>query len=67
MALGDPIYTFDKNKAKHFSEFKNLDNLETYYETNKKVLVFMGQGTNKTKKKAEQIACEYAIRLCTNT
>jgi dsRNA-specific ribonuclease len=66
VALGDPIYTFNRDEAKEFSEFGTLNALEEYYQKNGKVLVFMGKGTNKTKKKAEQIACEYAIQLCKN-
>tara|TARA_B110000858_G_scaffold192819_1_gene244181 strand:+ start:3919 stop:4923 length:1005 start_codon:yes stop_codon:yes gene_type:complete len=63
IALGAPVYSFNKGKAIDFSEFKTLDAIESYYETNGKGLVFMAKGTHKTKKKAEQIACELAINL----
>ena len=62
VALGAPIYSFDKNKAVMFEQFNSLEKLEEYSHTNN-VLVFMGKGTHKTKKKAEQIACENAIKL----
>ena len=32
-------------------------------EKNEKLLIFMGKGTHKIKKKAEQVACEEAIKL----
>ena len=67
IALGAPIYSFEPYTcAKPFSNFGSLDELESYYEKNGKVLVFMAKGTNKTKKKAEQLACEQAIQLCNN-
>jgi dsRNA-specific ribonuclease len=65
IALGDPIYNFNKNNALPFSQFGSLDAIETYNQTHKKVLIYMGKGINKTKKKAEQIACENAIKLIT--
>jgi dsRNA-specific ribonuclease len=63
IALGAPVYSFDKAEAIDFSEFKTLETIETYHENNGNVLVFMAKGTHKTKKKAEQIACEIAINL----
>jgi dsRNA-specific ribonuclease len=65
IALGAPVYSFNKNKAIHFNEFGSLDQIESYHETNGNVLVFMAKGTHKTKKKAEQIACEIGINLLT--
>ena len=60
IALGAPIYTFNKEEAMDFSEFGSLDSIEEHSKEHK-TLVFMGKGTHKTKKKAEQIACENAI------
>jgi dsRNA-specific ribonuclease len=68
IALGNPIYTFKGKTAKLFNEFGSLDAIDTYYKQNiEPLLIFMGKGTHKTKKKAEQIACENAISLCENT
>ena len=64
IALGAPVYSFDKNEAELFERFGSLEEIESYSQTNN-VLVFMGKGTHKTKKKAEQIACENAIKLVT--
>ena len=63
IALGAPIYSFDTAKAMKYDDFGSLDSIQTHYETNGSVLVFMGKGTHKTKKKAEQEACELAIKL----
>lgn len=63
IALGAPIYSFDTTKAMKYDDFGSLDSIQTHYETNGSVLVFMGKGTHKTKKKAEQEACELAIKL----
>ena len=65
IALGAPVYSFNKNKAIQYNEFGSLDQIESYHETNGNVLVFMAKGTHKTKKKAEQIACEIGINLLT--
>lgn len=63
IALGAPVYSFDKSTAIPFTYFGSLDAIEEYLKENNQLLVFMDQGTHKTKKKAEQIACEKAIRL----
>jgi dsRNA-specific ribonuclease len=63
IALGAPVYSFDKSTAISFTHFGSLDAIEEYLKENNQLLVFMDQGTHKTKKKAEQIACEKAIRL----
>ena len=63
IALGAPVYSFDKNQSIPFRQFKTLDSIENYHQENGNILVFMAKGTHKTKKKAEQIACEKAINL----
>ena len=63
IALGAPIYTFNKEHATHFSTLETLDKVEEYYNEKHSCLIFMEKGTHKTKKKAEQIACEKAINL----
>jgi dsRNA-specific ribonuclease len=64
IAIGAPVYSFDKSTAVDFSRFGSLAKLNDYTEENN-ILVFMGKGTHKTKKKAEQIACENAIKQVT--
>ena len=63
IALGAPIYSFDRENAINFSNLGSLDAIENEFNEKEKLLVFMEQSTHKTKKKAEQIACEKAINL----
>lgn len=43
------------------SRFGTFDNIQTHLNACKRVIVFMGEGTHKNKKKAEQMACEHAL------
>ena len=63
IALGQPVYAFDKNEALQFSTLGSLDAIEEEFKTSGNILVFLSSGAHKTKKKAEQIACEKAIML----
>ena len=40
-----------------------LDNIKDYVEINESIFLFMGESKHKIKKKAEQAACELAIKL----
>ena len=62
ISLGAPVYSFDKDKALPFSKFNSLENIDEYFQKNGNILIFMDKGTHKTKKKAEQLACEKAIQ-----
>lgn len=44
-------------------QFKSFIDIHDYMSKNNKILVFLGEGKNKVKKKAEQTACEEAIRV----
>lgn len=44
-------------------QFKSFIEIHDYMSKNNKILVFLGEGKNKVKKKAEQTACEEAIRV----
>ncbi len=66
VALGAPIYEFDAKDSIALTDPSldcSLDKAELLFQEHEKVLIFMAEGTHKTKKKAEQIACEKAIRL----
>lgn len=45
------------------NKFKTSEKLLEYVEENNMVLIFMGKGTHKIKKKAEQVACNKAIGI----
>jgi dsRNA-specific ribonuclease len=62
VALGAPIYEFNAKDSIVLTD-PTLDKVEILFQEREKVLIFMAEGTHKTKKKAEQIACEKAIRI----
>ena len=45
----------------------NFQEISEYVEEHSKVLVFLGEGLHKIKKKAEQIACEESINKINNS
>jgi len=49
------------------SNYKNLDDIYEIYQQNptKEIFILLGNGENKTKKKAEQIACKQALDYLT--
>jgi dsRNA-specific ribonuclease len=62
LCLGQPIYGTNKALAIPLKQFKSYYEIHHYMSQHKKILVFLGEGIHKIKKKAEQIACEEAIR-----
>tara|TARA_R110002072_G_scaffold3345_3_gene24707 strand:+ start:339 stop:1373 length:1035 start_codon:yes stop_codon:yes gene_type:complete len=66
LCLGQSIWETNQNNALPFSQFNSFINIQNYIETNEKVLILLGSGLHKIKKKAEQIACEYFINLLNN-
>jgi dsRNA-specific ribonuclease len=62
ICLGQEIYEASQESAIPFEKFINFANIHAYVEKFDKVLVFLGSGLHKIKKKAEQIACEVAIK-----
>ena len=61
MCLGQAIHHLTPNKALSMNQFKTYNDIHEYMSVNGKVFIFLGEGTHKIKKKAEQIACENAI------
>jgi dsRNA-specific ribonuclease len=43
--------------------FNNIKEIREYYEKNSKIFIFWGEGTHKIKRKAEQIACNEALKI----
>ena len=44
-------------------DIKSFKQIHEYIETNNKIILFFSKGIHKIKKKAEQIACENALKL----
>ena len=61
LCLGQDIYNLTHNDAVEISFFKNFNEIQNYIKDNQKILIFMGMGQHKIKRKAEQIACNNAL------
>jgi dsRNA-specific ribonuclease len=62
LCVGDHIYNMDRNKAIPYEKFGSFGSITEYLKTNDTILVFLGEGTHKIKKKAEQSACSDVIK-----
>jgi len=63
LCLGQQIYTVNHNNAVDISHFKNFKAIHDFVTENGKAFIFMGEGQHKIKRKAEQIACNEAIKI----
>ena len=43
--------------------FNNIKEIREYYDKHNKIFIFWGEGTHKIKRKAEQIACNKALKI----
>ena len=62
LCLGQYIHNVTPNNALPLSQFPKYNDIHQYMSVNGKIFVFLGEGVHKIKKKAEQIACEDAIK-----
>jgi dsRNA-specific ribonuclease len=62
LCLGQPIFHLTHSHAVDISFFKNFKAIHDYITENTKILIFMGEGQHKIKRKAEQVACNEAIQ-----
>ena len=62
ICLGQEIHEVKANNAIPFSHFGSLQKINIAFEKDEKIFVFLAKGLHKIKKKAEQIACELAIK-----
>lgn len=62
LCLGQPVYNLKHSNSVPLYKFSSYIDIHQYMSKNNKVFVFLGEGTHKIKKKAEQIACDEAIR-----
>ena len=65
LCLGQAIYECQRENALNWSDFNSFHAIQQYMEENDKVLILLGIGQHKIKKKAEQEACESALK-CIN-
>ena len=62
LCVGKQIHQVNIKDAKPFSLYGSFNNIQGKLTTDGFVFVFLGSGLHKIKKKAEQIACEMAIK-----
>lgn len=62
LCVGEQIYNMDVSTAFPYEHFGSFEAITKYLHDNPKVLVFLGEGTHKIKKKAEQSACSDVIK-----
>ena len=62
ISFGQNIHNADINDAVMFKDLKSFKDIHNKLDTNPKLLVFITKAEHKIKK-AEQLACENAIKL----
>ena len=62
LCLGQPIHSVHVNNALNISAFQGFQQIHQHMCEHSKIFVNLGKGLHKIKKKAEQIACEEALR-----
>ena len=63
LCLGQAIHNIHIHQAISITQFHSFSEIHEYMSSYNKVLIFLGGGKHKIKKKAEQIACECAIQF----
>ena len=63
LCLGQQIYNLTPNEAVDISVFKNFKAVQDFVTEKGKAFIFMGEGQHKIKRKAEQIACNEALKF----
>jgi dsRNA-specific ribonuclease len=61
LCLGQEIHETPARNALSYTNFGTFTAIHTHMATHGRILVFLGEGIHKTKKKAEQIACSEAL------
>lgn len=62
LCYGQPIHSVALNQALTCNQFGSFHDIHDYVCQNHKIFLFLGEGRHLTKKKAEQNACDAAIR-----
>jgi len=62
LCIGQPIWKTNIRQSVPFSQFGSFENIRIYLKTHPAVLIQLGEGKHKIKKKSEQLACENALQ-----
>ena len=65
ICLGQEIYEAKVENAIHYNTFGSFAKIHERLAEENKLFVFLGKGQHKIKKKAEQVACEEALKVIT--
>ena len=66
LRLGKDLHMFSPNDAIPFTKYNSFEKIKEEFEKNKFVFVCLAVAEHKIKKKAEQLACQEAIKLIPN-
>ena len=62
LCIGKPVHEFKLDQAKPFEVYGSFMNIQSALIETEFIFIYLGCGLHKIKKKAEQIACEIAIK-----
>jgi len=62
LCLGQEIYDIKDTKADQIDKYDSLEKIHEEFANTNKLFIYLGKGIHKIKKKAEQIACEEALK-----
>jgi len=62
LCVGQPIHSVSTHNATHIDHIKTFKEIQEWIVKYGKVLIFLGEGQHKIKRKAEQIACNEALQ-----
>jgi len=60
--VGQSIQQMRHHQSVPYSHFSSFHDIHQYMSENKRIFLYLGEGQHKIKKKAEQMACDAAIR-----
>jgi len=63
LCLGQSMWNTSVSKALPFTQFGTFQAIHTYMKQHPAVLILLGEGHHKIKKKSEQVACEQALKI----
>ena len=63
LCLGDPPHKLTHAHSLPFSSYGSFANIHKVYTEGEFIFIFLGEGLHKIKKKAEQTACENALKI----
>lgn len=63
LCVGQSIHHVSRKNAKSFHEYGSFGKIQEAIQDHEKIFIYLGSGTHKIKKKAEQLACQTVLEL----